>query len=77
MAGRARKAREHKNKMAFKRAAKAQKRALYASLAGSSKKSKKRHKKRVGIARFNTFTPGKHRHLMAYCGNPGCGKCGV
>ena len=77
MAGRAKRAAAHKKKMAAKKAAKAAKRVLYASLAGSSRKSKKINKKRVGEARFNTYSPKKHKHLMAVCGNPGCKKCGL
>lgn len=75
MAGKAKKAAIHKKKMAAKKAAKAAKKALYNSLRGTSKKNKKINKKKKGEARFNTYSPSKHKHLMDKCGNPGCKKC--
>jgi hypothetical protein len=75
VAGKAKRAAAHKKKMADKRAAKAARRALYASLRGTSKKNKKRNMKRKGEARFNSWSPRKHKHLVENCGNPGCLRC--
>jgi len=60
---------KHETKMKKKKALKAQKRAAYAALAGTSRKNKKRVVKRLlsGIL--------KHAHAMANCGNVGCEKC--
>lgn len=70
--GKASRARKHLKKMAEKRRAKAVKRALYASLAGTSRKAKKTRRK--GLTRkFNYY---KHAHRVANCGNPGCKRCG-
>ena len=73
MAGKAKRAAAHKKKMSDKRAGKAAKRALYASMRGTSKKNKKRNSK----GRFNNFSATKHKHLMEKCGNTGCPKCGM
>ena len=71
MSGKAKRAAAHKKKMTDKRAAKAAKRALYASMRGTSKKNKKQN----GRGEFNNFSPKKHRHLMEDCGNSGCQRC--
>lgn len=53
-----------------KRAMKAQRRAYYESLKGTSRKSKKvRVRTRAGISTH------KHLHLVTHCGNVGCGRC--
>lgn len=59
---------KHSEKMKRKHAAKANRRAAYAALAGTSKKSKRKNaiKARTGY---------KHAHIMADCGNPGCKRC--
>jgi hypothetical protein len=49
-----------------KRAAKAAKRELYASLAGTSKKGKRQKK---------SVLPGFSDHIGGNCGNPGCDRC--
>jgi hypothetical protein len=70
MAGTAKRAAAHKKKMADKRAAKAAKRAAYLTMRGTSKKNKKRQPKGLRL-----FSAGKHKHLMAACGNTGCLRC--
>src|SRR5258708_26005380 len=68
----------HAKRMADKRKAKAAKADLYTSLRGTSKKRKKQNITHSKLLRmFNRFTPGKHQHQMANCGNTGCPKCGV
>ena len=68
--GRLGRAKRHDKKMRARRAAKNAKKALYASLKGTSKKGKKvRARTRTGAS------PGKHRHLVENCGNIGCSKC--
>ena len=60
---------KHSAKMKRKREVKAQRKALYASLAGTSKKSKnQRNKNRVSSS-------AKHAHKMSNCGNAGCERC--
>jgi hypothetical protein len=71
--GKTSRARKHIKKMQEKRKAKIAKRALYASMRGTSKKRKKIERR----PRYNQFNPKKHKHLMEKCGNPGCRKCGV
>jgi hypothetical protein len=51
-----------------KQLAKAAKRALYASYAGTGRKVKKNRKK-AGA------TPQRGNHVMSDCGNPGCERC--
>ena len=64
------KKRSHDAKMRAKRAFKAQRKATYAALKGTSKKSKKvRTRSRTG--RFTN----KHQHRITHCGNPGCARC--
>ena len=64
------KKRSHDKKMRAKRAMKTARRTAYAALRGISKKSKKlRGRNKVG-----KFT-NKHRHLITFCGNPGCKRC--
>ncbi len=60
---------KHSAKMARKRAVKSARRALYASLAGTSKKNKKLGNRRAGPTVY------KHAHIMADCGNVGCTRC--
>lgn len=60
---------KHNAKMARKRAVKAARKTLYASLAGTSKKSKNQ-KKKIKIS-----SNAKHAHLMSDCGNAGCKRC--
>lgn len=68
--GRASKARAHDKKMRAKRAAKASRRALYASMVGTSRKGKKvRARNRAGVSAY------KHMHLVTNCGNIGCSQC--
>lgn len=71
--GKASRARKHLKKMADKRRKKAAKRALYASLSGSSVKAKKLRARRKTVRKFNY---NKHRHIVRDCGNPGCKRCG-
>ena len=67
--GRAAKLRRHDQKMRLKRAAKAQKKASYLAMRGTSKKSKK-------IRKFSKNTgANKHLHLVDNCGNIGCSRC--
>jgi hypothetical protein len=66
--GHAGKTRRHGQKMRAKRAAKAQRRAEYASRRGTSKKAKKQGT----VVRFSS---GKHQHLIEHCGNVGCSRC--
>ena len=68
--GRAGKTRRHDHKMKAKRAAKVAKRAAYAALRGTSKKSKK-----IKARASNAFSNAKHRHLIDNCGNIGCARC--
>jgi hypothetical protein len=68
--GKSTKARKHADKMKKRRAEKAAKRALYASLAGTSKKKKKQAKKSIFGGSGH-----KHAHAIANCGNIGCQKC--
>lgn len=65
--GRAGKARKHGAKMRAKRAAKAQRKAAYSALAGTSKKNKKLRRK--------SEVQHKHEHRIDYCGNVGCALC--
>ncbi len=67
--GKTSRASKHSAKMQRKRAVKAARRTLYASLAGTSKKSKNQ-KRRVRIS-----SGAKHSHKMADCGNAGCVRC--
>lgn len=67
MGGLARKRRADKKKE-LKRQVKQQRRALYASLAGTSKKKKRQNpRKKITAQRGN--------HVMSDCGNVGCEKC--
>ena len=67
--GKAGRQRKHGSKMAAKRAMKAAKRTKYASLAGTSNKTKRQKNKNSGP------TWAKHAHLTSNCGNPGCQRC--
>jgi len=67
--GRIAKAKRADQRRRFKRAAKAQKKAVYASLRGTSKKSKK------VLSRAKGKNPNKHQHLVENCGNIGCASC--
>lgn len=69
--GKAGRTRKHTEKMKAKRSAKAARRALYQSMAGTSKKAKKQNKK----PEFNQFSATKHKHLVSNCGNTGCSRC--
>ncbi len=60
---------KHSAKMKERRKRKAEKRALYASYAGTSKRAKKVRRKSP-ISGIH-----KHEHLMSDCGNPGCKRC--
>ena len=60
---------KHTEKMKRKRELKAQRRAKYLALAGTSK----RHKRQV--RRSPVAGTYKHAHVMISCGNPGCQKC--
>lgn len=62
----ANKARRDKEKRARKEA----NRALYAELTRRGENQKKKSNRRVA-----KFSPNKHAHLTANCGNPGCDKC--
>lgn len=66
--GKASRKNRHSDKMKRKRELKAQRRSLYASLAGTSKKSKNKNGKKMPT-RF------KGSHMMADCGNVGCKRC--
>ena len=63
------KAKLHSEKMKRKRAEKAGRRAKYAALAGTSKKSKRQQKKNKVAGTY------KGAHIMTDCGNVGCKKC--
>lgn len=67
--GKASRSKKHSDKMARKRAVKAARKSLYASLAGTSKK-RKNQKKKIRIS-----SGAKHSHIMADCGNVGCQRC--
>lgn len=60
--------RKHKAKMERKRAAKLARKNLYASLAGTS-----RRRKRRGRSARHSSTRGLH--VMSNCGNIGCARC--
>lgn len=66
---------KHIKKMAERRRKKQNKALLYASRAGTSLKAKK-IMARQKQSRGRRFNFGKHRHLVAHCGNPACKKCG-
>lgn len=61
----------HSKIMAEKRAVKSRRRALYASLAGTSRKTKRKRVNRGQKQR----TIWKHAHTMTDCGNVGCNRC--
>lgn len=61
--------RKRNEKMIRKRQEKAARKALYASLAGTSRKAKRQGRK---SALAGTY---KGAHVMVDCGNPGCAKC--
>lgn len=65
--GKAARKRRKDERMRKKRAMKMARRALYASLAGTSKKRKRIHAK--------STPPGKFNHETSNCGNVGCKKC--
>lgn len=67
--GKSSRQRKHGEKMKRKRDMKAKRRALYASLAGTSRKAKKQRKASSVSGIY------KHAHAMADCGNPGCRRC--
>lgn len=66
--GKASRKRRSDQRKQLKRAAKAQRRALYASLAGQSRRAK-RQKRAAGV------TAQRGNHAMLDCGNPGCERC--
>jgi len=67
--GKMSRAKKHANKMRMRRSAKAAKRVAYAAMRGTSKKNKKIR------ARGRNASIHKHLHLIANCGNIGCGHC--
>jgi nicotinic acid phosphoribosyltransferase len=72
MASKATRARKHVEKMKKRRAEKAAKRAKYAALKGTSKKTKVSTRM---AAKSRVSGTHKHAHIMANCGNPGCSRC--
>ena len=63
------KTRRSASRKALKSKQKAAKRALYASYAGTGRRSEKR------VGRRRTPTVGRGSHLMNNCGNVGCNRC--